>query len=245
MLHIILWKWQDKVNRVRASYVAKHVNVMAAMLRRNLEKYPHRIVCITDDPTGVETETFPLWEDCDFLANATKPNLPSCYRRLKLYDPATQKSLGIPEGDRIMSIDIDAVVMREIVSLVEATASMRFVGWAVPGPHHPKVFNGSLQMFTAGDLDFIWSKFNPSTSPQQAKAAGFLGSDQSWLSMNLVSLEGCDGFRYPTIASWTQDVKKLGIISAKTHITFFNGRKKPWMGETRVEAGWVARYWRM
>lgn len=243
MLHIVLWKWRDALNPVRATYEAIHVNVMARMLSRNMKNYPHRIICITDDPWGVEVQTFPLWTDCDRLTNATKSTLPSCYRRLKLYDPETQRSLGILEGDRIMGIDIDGLIQKEIVSLIESTAHLRYVGWAVHGPHHPKVFNGSLQMFHAGDLSEIWSTFEPKRSPAAAKAAGYLGSDQSWLSMKLAGQERCDGFIYPTVASYSQEVKPLSTISDKTHITFFNGRRKPWHPQISREAYWVKRYW--
>jgi hypothetical protein len=52
-----------------------------------------------------------------------------------------------------------------------------FVGWAVPGTRHNKVFNGSMWMFTAGDeLQWMWDTFKPDQSPQRALQAGFYGS---------------------------------------------------------------------
>jgi len=243
MLHIVLWKWTDWKNPVRATYSAVHVNAMVKALQANV-KVPHRIVCVTDDPTGLACETHPLWSDGADLANATKRNLPSCYRRLKLYDPSTQFQMKIRDGHRIMGIDLDAIIMRDITPMIESTEKFRFMGWACAGAHHPKVFNGSLQMFTAGDLDFIWSKFDPATSPAQTFKKKWLGSDQSWLSMNLVGLAGCDGFTYPTVASYSVDYRKLREISKRTCIMFFNGRRKPWQVETIREDYWVSRYWR-
>lgn len=242
MLHIVLWKWSQP--NAREVYTAHHINVMARMLHRNLAGVRYRVICVTDAPLGIECENFPLWSDHDDLPNATKFDLPSCYRRLKLYDPATQRSLGIMPGDRIMSIDVDAVITGPLKPMLEAVKPYRFMGWALPGTHHPKVFNGSLQIFTAGDLSFIWERFDPATSPQEALKAGYLGSDQSWLSMHLVKHEQCEGLGYPTVASYPAHIRKLGILQRDTRIIFFHGKRKPWHTATMKESSWVARYWR-
>jgi len=242
LLHVVLWKWVQP--NAREVYRAEHVNVMTAMLHRNLAGLRYRIVCVTDEPRGVECETFPLWSDHDDLANATKHHLPSCYRRLKLYDPPTQTAMGMKAGERIMSIDLDALITGQLRPLIEAAKSYRFMGWALPGQHHPKVFNGSLQMFTAGDLSEIWTDFNAEVSPRQAFRAGWLGSDQSWLSMNLVHRENCDGFGYPAVVSYPRHIRKLAVLDKNSRIIFFHGSRKPWHRESLMESPWIRRYWR-
>lgn len=241
MLQVVLWKWQQP--NAREVYTAQHVNVMASMLHRNLSGLKYRIVCVTDDPYGVMPETHPLWEDHNDLPNATKHNLPSCYRRLKLYDPATQAAMGIKPGDRIMSIDLDTLVLRPLKPILDAASTHRFMGWALPGQHHPKVFNGSLQIFTAGDLSEIWSAFNPASSPRDALKAGFLGSDQSWLSMNLVNKPKCDGLGYPAVASYPHHIRRLSKLSKDVHLIFFHGSRKPWHELAMQESPWIKRYW--
>jgi len=238
---IVLWKWSQP--NAREVYTSEHVNVMCNMLRRNLNGVQYRIICITDDPEGItECQTYDLWEDCDNLANATKAHLPSCYRRLKLFDKETQLDLNIHPGDRIVSIDLDTIIAGQLGSILSRTD--RFLGWELAGPNHPKVFNGSFFMFNAGDLSEIWERFDPRTSPKEAFNAGFLGSDQSWLSMNLVGKEGCNGLKYPEVASYPNNIMVLKTLDLRTRIIFFHGRRKPWHPLTMRETAWVSRYWR-
>lgn len=241
MLNIVLWKW-SQANRAR-TYTSEHVDAMARMLRNNLA-VPHRIICVTDDPRGIaECETHPLWGDAEDLVNATNASLPSCYRRLKLYDQETQESLGIRRGDRIVGIDLDTVITGDVTELF--TRPGLYVGWVLRGKKHPKVFNGSLQIFDAGpDLQHIWSKFDPETSPGEAFRAGYMGSDQSWLSYMLIGRSDARGLAWPEVASYPLQVRIQGVLSAQTRIVFFHGHQKPWHDDVRHQASWISRYWR-
>ena len=240
-VHVVMWKWHQE--NMPGAYKSEYVNIMCAMLARNMKGVDYRPICITDDQMGInKCETFELWNDHRLLANATKPSLPSCYRRLKLFDPDTQSKLGIRPGDRILSIDLDTVIVGPLRQIVER--SERYLGWALPGTHHPKVFNGSFFMFTAGDLSEIWEKFDPDVSPKLALNRGFLGSDQSWLSMNLVGREGCDGLTFPVVASYPKNIRVMKALVAGTRIIFFHGKRKPWHQSTINETPWLANYWR-
>jgi hypothetical protein len=242
MVQIVLWKWEQPGLAYATGYTAEHVNVMCSMLRRNLTGVRHRIICVTDNREGiVECETAPLWSDTSELPNATRSGLPSCYRRLKLYDKATQQSMGIERGDRIVSLDLDALICAPLTPLLKTEGL--FVGWALPGKHHPRVFNGSFQMFSAGTLQDIWSDFDPLKSPKEALKAGFLGSDQSWLSYRLIERDGAFGVGWPMIASYPLQVKLQGQHSAQTRIIFYHGLIKPWH-EQASETKYPAQYWR-
>lgn len=237
--HIVLWKWYQP--NAMEHYQADHVNAMVRMLAPHLKGLRWRIICITDDANKIDScETFKLWDDCKQLVNATKAHLPSCYRRLKLYDPETQAKLGIKEGDRIISLDLDSIICNSLVPTL--LRKERFLGWQLPGTYHPKVFNGSFQMFTAGDLSHIWTEFDPETSPAEAFAAKFLGSDQSWISYKLVAQEGCDGVDYPVFASYPKHVKALAHFRKDTAIVFFHGKRKPWHRQAMQESAWIKRY---
>lgn len=239
--NIVLWKWHSA--HMAGAYSADYVNTMRSMLERNLSGVAYRIICVTDDDHGVVGETFPLWDDCSGLQNASGPGrLPSCYRRLRLYDRETQKAMGIGVGERIVSLDLDAVVCQNMRPILETEG--RFVGWKLAGEFHPWVYNGSFQMFTAGDLGHIWSDFDPETSPLKAKHAGFKGSDQAWLSMNLIGKEGSNDVPYPVLASYPLHCVRLANFSRKSVLVFFHGRRKPWSHETKSASPWVARYWR-
>lgn len=190
----------------------------------------------------MECDTFPLWDDCAKLRNASGPHLPSCYRRLKLFDRQTQREMDIPLADRIVGLDLDTLVTGSLKDIF--TRAGVFVGWKLAGLVHPEVYNGSFQMFTAGALTDVWDDFDPNRSPMIVNAAGWRGSDQAWLSYKLIGRDGCKDIPYPTIASYPLHVRKLGTFSAKTRLVFFHGRKKPWMPEARDEAPWISRYWR-
>ena len=239
MLQIVLWKWQGANRR----FLPDHVNIVCNMLRRNLQGTPHRIVCVTDDPSGiVECETAHLWTDFHDVPNGSGAHLPSCYRRLKLYDKETQLSIGIEKGDRVLSLDLDVLICEDIRGIVQTEGL--FVGWELRGSHHPKVFNGSLQMFDAQTLQEIWSDFDPKTSIRAAGHAGFKGSDQAWLSYKLVHRQGTVGLKWPDVASWPLQNRLQGILRRDNRIIFFHGKLKPWDSEAVRATPWIERYWR-
>lgn len=239
--HIVLWKWSQE-NMIGA-YSPVYVNMMYDMLERNLVGMNYRIICVTDDANGVQCETFPLWKDGSELVNPSGPTrLPSCYRRLRLYDRATQIEMGIRAGERIVSIDLDTVVCGHLRGVLETEG--RFVGWQLAGAIHPRVFNGSFQMFTAGDLQHIWSDFDPSRSPEIARRAGFAGSDQAWLSYNLVDKEGSNHVPYPVFASYPLHCVHLAQFRREHRLVFFHGSRKPWSTEAQAASSWIGRYWR-
>lgn len=240
MLNVILWKWMQP--SPRTIYKAEHVNIVAAMVKRNLNGTRHRIICVTDDPRGIKCDTFKLWGDHDNLANASGQHLPSCYRRLRLYDHATQRDMGIRMGERIISLDVDSLICGDLTALFNTPG--RFVGWELKGTHHPRVFNGSLQMFKAGDLQEIWSEFDPLKSPMEANRAGYMGSDQAWLSYKLVNKRGSVGIKYPLLASYPTNIIKQGKHLASTRIIFFHGRVKPWYPEASQKTSLIERYWK-
>lgn len=221
MLHVVTFKWRSDSYRVR--YSAEHVDVLEAMVRRHY-RGDLRFVCITDDPRGIEAETAPLWDDCAGLTNASGRQLPSCYRRLKLFDPATQRDIGMRPGDRLVSLDLDTVCVGNLNALWDREDD--FVGWALPGTHHPRVFNGSMWMLRAGAEAHVWRDFDPETSPAEAKAAQFLGSDQSWMSYRLQGRAGwtqADG-----VYSFPQALRSAQAVPADARVVMFHGFRKPW-----------------
>lgn len=244
--HIVLWKWKQQKDSISGRYTHEHVNVMEAMLRRSLIQIKNfRIVCVTDDPSQISTgvDFHPLWKDLDDTPNICGKHLPSCYRRLKLFDPKTQKDMGIDRGDRITSIDLDAVIINPIDHML--ARQERFVGWGVRGSHHPTVFNGSMWSFTAGDHEEVWADFDPERSPMIANKAGYLGSDQAWLSYKLVKAAGSSSWTYPNICSYPRDVYRRPIVPKGAQVIMFHGRKKPWHAEVQERSPWVKNYWRL
>lgn len=237
MLTVVVWKWQQPGFRV--GYSAEIVDAMREMVARHY-KQPHRFICITDDPTGVTAETFPLWADCSEMSNACGKHLPSCYRRLRLFSRKTTDEMGIALGSRVVSLDLDMVITADLTPLFERPE--RFIGWRVPGTRHAHVFNGSMWLFQAGKFDWLWDEFSPAKSPMRANDAGYFGSDQAWISYRLAGGEAGwtaqDG-----VYSFTRDIMRSRMLPRNTRVVSFNGKRKPWGPEVRQMAPWIVKYY--
>lgn len=240
----VTWKWQQA--NFRHTYTQDHVNVMGDMIRRHTRGLDARVVCVTDNPDHIDqgVECYPLWKDHSGLLNASGQHLPSCYRRLKLFDVATQRSLGIGPGERVVSIDLDAVILSDLRPLLER--NKMFVGWGVPGARHDKVFNGSMWMLRSNDeLQWMWDCFRPVESPAAAREAGFFGSDQGYISHQLAYSRDCGSWtEQDGVLSYPNTVRPLRNLPPHSRVVFFHGKRKPWEAMTKLESKWITKYWR-
>lgn len=244
MMHVILWKWRQA--NFRHDYTSEHANIVADMVLRHSHDLKLRIVCVTDDATGLDMTKivpYPLWSDHGTLPNRSGVNLPSCYRRLKIFDAETQEAMGIKPGDRVISLDLDSIVANDVRPLW--TKHQHFIGWAVRGQHHLRVFNGSMWMFNAGEHQHMWTNFDPKRTPDRVHKAGFLGSDQSWLSYNFARDATAGTWAYPQAVSYPKEVKRRPMLSKGTSLVFFHGRHKPWHEDVQKESPWVKEHWRL
>jgi len=243
MLHVVLWKWVQP--GFREKYTHDHVNALADAIKKNMVGEKFRIICVTDDPSmiNMDVDVYPLWTDHSTTPNISGKHLPSCYRRLRIFDPATQKDMGIAEGDRIMSMDLDTAITGNLVPVVRRNE--RWVGWAVRGTRHIRVFNGSLFMFTARDFSELWTEFDPKVSPAQALAGGFCGSDQGWLSFKLARRTDCAGWHYPQVLSYPRECSRHQVLPNGSAIVCFHGKRKPWHPDVQRISPWVVKHWRI
>jgi len=168
MLTIVSWKWHQP--NYRSKFTAEHVNILQRMVERNLT-IPHRFVCITDDPKGVECETIPLWDSPNICLPSKRPN---CYRRLKVF----ARDAGEWLGERILSIDLDTVIMRNIDHIAGRTEDFVAFGDTAKSTH----YNGGLFLLRAGAFPEVWENFTED-APRLTK--GIVGSDQAWISHTL------------------------------------------------------------
>jgi hypothetical protein len=121
---------------------------MCNMISRNLD-LPHRFLCITDDPAGVSCETYPLWNEPNVNLPQGRPN---CYRRLKVFG-----DFGKELGDRLMSIDLDAVITGNITQIVDRKED--FVIWK--DVSQSTLYNGGMWCMTPGTRKQVWESFPP------------------------------------------------------------------------------------
>lgn len=236
----VCWKWKQP--GYATSYLSQHVNVWASMVRKNCDR-EHRLICITDDPEGVtECETYPMWDDCNGLQNPNGSRLPSCYRRLKIFDGKTTDDMNIERNSFVFSMDLDIVICSPLKTLLDHEQPP-FIGWRGVGSFRPVVYNGSLFKFRAGAFEYLWKDFDPAVSPRETKDAKYFGSDQAWLSYKF------DG----KMPGWTQrdgvysysfDIKGKGFFPINAIIVAFNGKHKPWESHVLAINPWIRKLWR-
>jgi len=112
MLSVVTWRW--KAEGYRSTYGPETVNVLKRMVRRHYPD-PHQFVCVTDDPDGLDKDirVLPLWNDFARMSHPSGPRYPSCYRRLRAFDP----EIGKVFGPRFVSLDLDCVIVNNLQPL--------------------------------------------------------------------------------------------------------------------------------
>lgn len=217
-----------------------HVNRLAELFATYLP-IPHRFVCIADHLEGFSQritviKTPPEALAADRTRSPEGNRFPSCYRRLWAQSKDAAKVL----GPRVLAGDIDMIPVRDLSPIVKRDEP--FVGWRPFRDWGTKMrIGGGLQLFTPGSHPEVWDDFtkNPSAAVAQARAAGFRGSDQAWLSYKLagkVPVWGRDSGLY--------SIRDLGAdhaLPADARLVQLNGPDKPW--SYRGRATWVAQFW--
>lgn len=235
MLSVVTWKWRPRED-YRSTYGPETVNILRRMVLRHYP-HPHRFICVTDDPAGIDprVEIVPIWDQWAEVPHpqGAKKN-PSCYRRLKAFDPAMSAVF----GRRFVSLDLDCVIVDDVTPVWERKDD--FVCWG--GTHITTTYNGSMVLMNAGARPQVWRDFDPQSSPRIARNAGHYGSDQGWMSYCLGPKEPrwnqSDG-----VYSYRLDVRHLGCLPPNARIIFFNGRIDPWSREAQG-LEWVQRHYR-
>ena len=199
VLNVVCFKWRGW----RSVYKSDHVNALRRMLQAHLH-CEHRLICITDDPKGVECETYPLWDNPVDIAGRNN------YTKLKLFDIAEQF------GDRILYLDLDCLILDDITPLVQYQDD--FI--TLRGKKCP--YNTSLMLFTAGLHKQIWKEFDPVKSPEEISKLKYYGTDQAWLAHILPGIKTLG--REHGIYMYTQ--RNRNIEGAR--IVFFPIATKPW-----------------
>lgn len=231
-LTVVCWKWTPP-RGYRSHFPAYTVNALARMVARHYPK-PHRIVCVTDDARGIDDSVtrLPLWDDD--LARMRSPHgvgFPACYRRLRLFHP----DAGQWFGERFVSIDLDVVLTGDMTPVWDRPEA--FVGWQ--DPYRPGQLCGSMLLMSAGARPGVWSGFDPATSPDLAKRAGYRGSDQAWISYCLP--DAARWTAHDGVLSYRRDVANRGGLPGHARAVMFHGRYDPWTEGQRY--GWVRRNW--
>lgn len=234
---VVCWKWAPKPG-YRSTFGPDTVNVLRSMVRRHYP-HPHRFVCVTDDPGGIDRgiEIIPAWNDYADVPSPHGGKNPSCYRRLRLFHPDAAQWF----GQRYVSLDLDVVITGDLTPLWHRSEECVF--WGDTNPQPNSHYNGSMMLLTAGARPQVWNDFNPKTSPDESLNAKAWGSDQGWISYKL----GCREAKWKRedgVYSFRNDVKMQRTLPDNARMVIFHGAHDPWE-HPASQLPWVQRHYRV
>lgn len=253
MLTVCCWFWEDKARKRSYTFTPDDVRIWDNMIARNLT-VPHRRVCVTHRPDLFDfIETIPLEPDKHV------PGL--CTVKLQAHRPGSVAK----EGDRVLSMDIDCVVTGNIDHLAQdfrdGTVFLDDCRWwknpnfEVGGRRG--FIQGSIQSFIVGATDFLWSDFDPRTTPAWLNRR-FGGGEQAWISERMNASYPEPGWEW-NVPHWTE---KDGIYGAgrlfggkpdngvqtelpdNARIVFVPGDRKPGQPQVAQSHPWIGKFWR-
>lgn len=236
MTTFLCWLWKGR-NLTGREFLPAYVNVLARMVARHFHG-PHRFVCASDRGDGLDPAVEWLKTPAAAKALAALPSpeggrFPACYRRLWVFSPEA-----VCLGEQVIVMDIDLVITGSITHLAERTEP--FVGWRpLASWGGVRRIGGGLYMLRPGAVTDVWTSFKGPASIAEARAAGFRGSDQAWMSYRLAAscpTWGPEAGLY-SIRDIAQGARPL---PSDARLVQFNGPVKPWQSPL----SWVRANWR-
>jgi hypothetical protein len=244
MLSVISYFWQDPARRRSFQFSPDDVKAWDRMVARHLT-VPHRRICVTHRPDLIDfMETVPI--------DMAKHVPGTCLVKLMHWRPDIAPIL----GERILCMDIDCVITRSMNPLVERDEDV--VLWRNPNyaPGNRRAcFQGSMQLLTAGARPFLWSDFDPKTTPAMLNRR-FGGGEQAWLSERL-DLGWPEPVSLWSEPHWTEADGVYGAgrlfngqmgegvtteLPDNARVVFFPGDRVPSQPEVRKAHPWIGEH---
>ena len=180
-LNVICYKWGTM-------YTAEEVNILRAMVKRNLS-LPHRFFCITDDATGID--------ESEVEVRAMPPyDLPGNGPKIWTFSDGF---LGLGPDEHVVSLDIDLVVVGSLDFLADRPEEdfiiARHRGKATESNREgAEIFrgHGAVYRVRVGSLRQVWDDFIADPFGHSDKFPGLNGNDfseQRWLAYELKDRE--------------------------------------------------------
>jgi len=230
-LSVVTWLWRS--SGARSPYGPEHVNALCAMVAKRYSGR-FRFIVVTNE-RGPFREGIEVVPDAMDFAGVRSPeglSMPSCYRRLRLFHPDARRWF----GDRVASLDLDLVLTAAVDPLWDRPEDVV----VYRDPLRSLQVNGSMLLLRTGSRPDVWNDFDPVSSPKLARAAGFRGSDQAWLSYCLGTAprwDTADG-----VYSYRKHVQPDDGLPVGAKVVVFHGNPKPWNRGPQSLA-WVRENW--
>jgi hypothetical protein len=237
VISVVVWCWSGR-NLGDRPYQPAHVNALRKAVARHLHE-PHRFVCVADSADGYDPEvevhiTPPEAKRVGDLRSPEGGKFPSCYRRLYNFSEGAKAF-----GERLLCLDVDLIPVRDWAPLVERTED--FVGWRplkTWGKPNLLRIGGGIYLLKAGSRTHVWTDFMGPMSIAHARAAGFRGSDQAWMSYKLAGREPHYEREAGIYSIRDLDNGRLPL-PPDARLVQMNGGQKPW----NSPLPWVREHW--
>lgn len=215
---IVTWLWREGFRP--GAYDHRHVNRLHEQLKKHMTG-EWRLVCVTDDPAGIECETYPLWAFPEPDPAEWGADMPNCFRRIELFNPDTW-SLVAGGSTVILSLDLDVTVYADLRPLITKS------GFKVALNKRPKnglKFCGTVWQLRRGHRPDVRAEYHPTYTPRTIRLCGLKGSDQSWFMLKL--------FHEPTWDErngvyWVKRLPRTNAVPTNARLIYFAGGMKPW-----------------
>lgn len=231
MLTIVTYLWGDK-------YGPEDVRKLAAGLRRHMQER-YRFMVVTDN---VDREFPPTCLVCPIpLEDMHLTKVPGCLVRLRLFDPGWQAAHGFIDGDRIVSMDLDNIIVGNLHPLFHRPGAFLILKGA--NAVNPCPLNGSVWMLRAGYRPDVWTDFTVEKARKIPFYAPAYPGDQEWFHHKMPNASGWQvgpqsgiyGFQKPGWPNPSTDLPKDARLVA------FFGWRSP---EKFKHLDWVQEHWR-
>jgi hypothetical protein len=196
MITVCCFLWSDRHRQRDYTFNEGHVVTLRNMVARHL-RLEHEFVCITDRAHIADGIRCVPLDDRTHVAG-------TCGRKLTVWAPDAGERI----GKRILSLDLDMVIVDDITSLIdrpEDVVMFRNPNFTLNGRR--AYFQGSIQLLTAGARPNVWKmRFHPDAPLIINRRFG--GHEQAWLSEMLswdeASWSDADGiYGAGRVGDWT------------------------------------------
>lgn len=220
--------WRHKAQGEEV-FTAAHADNVCLQYREHLT-VPHRFVCVTDDPTGIDhcevfdINRFPNWPE---RSPAGWNNRASDFFRLDLFT-----DFGLEIGDRILMTDLDVWLRGNIDHLITDEPFRVLMA--------PRGYCTALYLVTPGARPEL-AEYDPETwndECNELKAAGkwVPGSDQSVVNARATDHEAT----YSEADGVYLIAPDQRTIPDDACVAMFYGTMKPWVRDDFREAWWAS-----
>lgn len=162
-----------------------------------------------------------------------------CFCRLRAFDPEWQTKNGIVPGDRIVSIDLDAIVTGSLDPLFDRPEP--FVILQNVNSSNPCPMNGSIWMLTAGYRPDVWHDFSLDAADKITKFE--FADDQGWFWHKMPDAAGWNAGPESGIYGFQKKGWPKGTaLPEAARLVVFPGWRDP---AKFSHLDWIQRNWRV